>query len=306
MEAWPVEEVWIRPLGSLVLAALVPAATSAVMRRFLDADAPLLAQALWPMRAVQLCIAWVVGITALGPALVAAPVSAESQLFACACLGVAIASDFRWAAVDTETRPVPLATALVLAPMAGALIASPWVGLPIVFVAGALAFRPGQPTPMGLAIGGAGALFLVAAVALPASLTTIARTDARDAGDARWRLRLHPWDEDAMLASAWESRRRGEHDRAVAQGREAQRMGLPAGPALELEAEVLAARGECERARSTFDRAIRARAESAFDEDAMDTPLTLGGFQLPPTMIRECGGLEDLPGLGELPPITPP
>jgi len=145
------------------------------------------------------------------------------------------------------------------------------------------------------------AALLGALLALAWTLTSIPEGAVTHHGDATWRLRIDPWDARAMLAQGWASQRRGELDRAHAQALEALRMGSPRGPALELEAEVLALRGECAAARDTFDEALRARATRAFDEAAvLEAPLSLGGYQIPPALVTECGGLERLPDLSDI------
>jgi hypothetical protein len=138
---------------------------------------------------------------------------------------------------------------------------------------------------------------LVALVALPGPLTAIDEAEAPRAGAdaAVWRLRVDPWDPVAMLAAGWASREREAYRRARAQARAAVAMGLPRAAALELEAEVLAAQRRCAEARAVFDRALRARAERAFERDPLAAPLSLGGYHLPPALVTECGGLEQPP-----------
>jgi hypothetical protein len=112
------------------------------------------------------------------------------------------------------------------------------------------------------------------------------------AGPARWRLRLDPWDPSAMLALAWATRRDEDLGRAERQLRVAAYLGVPPADRLELEAELLAARGECDAARARFDEALAARADRAFE--APLEPLELGGWHLPPTLVTECGyGLDE-------------
>lgn len=145
---------------------------------------------------------------------------------------------------------------------------------------------------LGWTAGAALSALLVGLVALPWTWTALNEEDAPHAGAslATWRLRIDPWDATAMLAAAWASRRRDEPDRALAQAREARRMGLASAPALELEAEVLAAERRCAEARAVFDRALRARAERLFEGDPLATPLRLGGYHVPPTLTTHCGG----------------
>ncbi|MCA9608377.1 MAG: hypothetical protein KC619_22365 [Myxococcales bacterium] len=315
MEAWPIEEAYgVRPVGSLLLVALLPFLTRAVLSALVE-DAATLARARAPVRATQLGLAFVIGGTALGPALAEAPGGLASHGAAFLAVALAGVVDQRISGPgDLRGIVGGVGAALLACGILGAF-SVPYgiaVGAVLVTAGGGFAYRPRRraadtTTAFGWFLGGAVALLLVAALAAPVPLTEIAPEDAPYHGDATWRLRVDPWDATAMLANGWAARERQELSRAVACARESVRMGGPRGPALELEAEVLAARGACDEARATFDRAIQARARVSFSDDSLLAPLVLGGYQLPPTLVTNCGGLEDLPRL-RVPggPITPP
>lgn len=312
MEAWPIEEAYgVRPVGSLLLVAALPFLSRALLARLVD-DPPTLARALAPVRATHLGLAFVIGGTALGPMLAEASGGLASHAAAFLATAVIAAADQRASGPgDPKGIIAGVGAALLVCGVLGAL-GLPYgipVGAALVTLGGGLAYRPRGPVPdtttaFGWFLGGAASLLLVAAIGAPVPLTEIAPEDAPYHGDATWRLRVDPWDATAMLANGWAARERQELSRALASAREAVRMGGALGPSLELEAELLAARGDCEAARATFDRAIRARASASFEDDALAAPLVLGGYRLPPTLVTECGGLEDLPRLGDV--LTPP
>ncbi|GAB4209463.1 MAG: hypothetical protein OHK0013_28890 [Sandaracinaceae bacterium] len=134
---------------------------------------------------------------------------------------------------------------------------------------------------VGLALGGA----LVVLAWLAHALTVIPPEEAELATEAQaWRrLRVDPWDGVATLTLAWSARRREDLERAEAYATEAVRLGVPSPQALELEAELWAARGDCVRARETFERALAARVV-----DPLTASLELGGYRIPPTVLTEC------------------
>lgn len=147
--------------------------------------------------------------------------------------------------------------------------------------------RPAPPKTRGglltgLALGGT----LIVGAWLAYDLTLLPPADAELAGEGEsWRrLRIEPWDGGATLALAWQSRRREDLERAEAYATEAARLGVSGAPLLELEAELWAARGDCERGRDTFFRALEARVV-----DPLEANLELGGYRIPPTLITECG-----------------
>ncbi|UJR80396.1 M48 family metalloprotease [Sandaracinus amylolyticus] len=96
----PIEEALARPIGSLLLCALVPLVTAWVMwvvlvRRLPD-DRRDEAHAIAPFRSaafvvglVQIQLAWMLGATALGPRFVSAPGDIASELFGAVCAIVA-------------------------------------------------------------------------------------------------------------------------------------------------------------------------------------------------------------------------
>lgn len=251
MSPWAIEEVFLRPAATLVACALLPIASAAVLRRILGGGAGLRA-ASRIVRAAEIGMATLAGLTALGPALLDRPRGWESVAFALACALVALG-------------------------------------------AGAVARRRSPPSAaehgarLGIAVGLVTASTLIALVLAPWAVTRIAPSDATRASEsaARWRLRVDPWDPAAMLASGWAARRRDAYARALAWAEAAREHGASEAAALELEAEVLAARGQCERARARFDEALRARTEAAF-ADPLAAPLELGGYHLPPSLLTEC------------------
>jgi hypothetical protein len=147
--------------------------------------------------------------------------------------------------------------------------------------------RPAPPaTRGGLLVGLGVAATLLVGAWLTVDLTGFPASEAELASeDETWRrLRVDPWDPSATLALAWQARRREDLERAEAYATEAARLGAPTPPLLEMEAELLAARGECARARETFDRALAARVV-----DPLQSSLELGGYRIPPTLMTECG-----------------
>lgn len=310
MGAWPIEEAFVvRPLGSVGLAALTPWLIDLVAARVVGEAGLDRARAV--LRPVLTALAFALGATALGPSLAPTEggLASHAAGFLCASIAILVCTR-RGGPVDWRRLSIGFGGA-VLFGVAMALFAAPWgVALTslVVLVAGGIGFRPQRPptaeASLGYGVGGGLSLLLMALFALPIPMTAIVLEEAPQHGDATWRLRIYPWDENAMLASGWAARRRGQLDRAEASAHVAVRMGLSEGPALELESEVWAARGECETAQRTFDRALRARAREAFSGDSsLLAPLVLGGYQLPPTLLTTCGGIERLPGLGDL---TPP
>ena len=145
---------------------------------------------------------------------------------------------------------------------------------------------------------------LIAPLAAMYLVTSIELVDAPMAGHAaaRWRLRVDPWDANAMLAEAWATRRDDDLRRAEAQKDQALRMGVPIPEVMELESELMAAHGDCIGARARFEEALSLRAAHSLEE-AMTAPLELGGWHLPPTLVTHCdNGGEDV---APLPPIAP-
>ncbi len=306
MDAWPIEEVWLRPIATACVAAGLGPLVVRAVRSFFDTDAAR-GSALALPRALSLGLAYALGATALGPALASARDTVAGHALGLACAGLFLAADAYAAARAGLSRGAPPRDLALLLGGAAALDAATWAATgeaQVAVVAGALALgglwsfgrapdrrdRPGWI--VGATLGGA----IACAAALPVLVTPIAIAEAptTSGSSAYWRLRVDPWDATAMLAAAWAASAREEPRRARAQLEEARRMGLTEAPALELEAELAATRGDCDGARALFDRALRARALEAFDEDALAEPLLLGGYHLPPTMVTECGALEEL------------
>lgn len=150
--------------------------------------------------------------------------------------------------------------------------------------------RPSPPPRGGRRLGLA---MLVALVGLPVALhfgTDVTAADVttatRDAAESR--LRIDPWDGEAMLALAWADRRSEQLGLAEERARVAARMGVAPVPYYELWAELLAARGDCDSARDAFDRALDQRARDLFGGHGADIRLELGGYRLPPTFVARC------------------
>lgn len=162
--------------------------------------------------------------------------------------------------------------------------------------------RPEPPARWtGLLSGLVVSVALLAVPLLAEVLTPIAPADIATAGHeaARRRLRVEPWDANAMLALAWASRADEDLARAETQAAEAMRLGAGRAELMEFEAELLAARHRCDEARARFEGALEQRARDRFAAGLWE-PLELGGYTLPPTLVRECDyGYE---GEGPTPP----
>lgn len=149
--------------------------------------------------------------------------------------------------------------------------------------------RPAPPPKGGRMLGVFIGAMLLAAPAGADEATKLATDELPDteATTANWRLRVDPWDGDAMLALAWSDRREGRIDGAEARLEQAVLMSADALATYELLAELRAAQGRCDEARDAFEGALRVRAMNAFD-DILEQPLELGGYRLPPTFVRAC------------------
>lgn len=135
---------------------------------------------------------------------------------------------------------------------------------------------------LGLALGVSVALSVVGVrrvVSVPpgaAATTTMTQ--------ARWALRLDPWDGEAYLAAGWDVR---AEDRARARGMLALAARAGADPTdhAVLEAELAALDGDCDAARAAFERALLAHTEAAFASGAR---LELGGVPVPDGLALHC------------------
>jgi hypothetical protein len=248
MEPWAIEEALLRPAATLIGSALVPLATARLVRGLARGGAAL-RTADRTVRGTEVALAGLAGATALGPALVARAVGWESAAFAIASACVALGAGQLARRRRTEGTE--------------------------------------QGARLGVAIGLVISTTLAALVLAPWTITAIADAPAASDPEARWRLRVDPWDPVAMLAAGWSARRRESYPRALAWAAEAREHGASEPAVLELEAEIFAARGECEQAHARFDQALRARAEAAF-ADPLAAPLELGGYHLPPSLLTEC------------------
>lgn len=151
--------------------------------------------------------------------------------------------------------------------------------------------RPAPPARKSGVLVALATLALIGGAATAVELSTDVTTqDAAVTSEdaARWRMRIDPWDSDAMMALAWRARDAEALDRAQARAGLAAQMGPDAARYYELWAELHAARGDCQAARESFRRSMSERATGALD-DALDRPLSLGGFRLPPTLVSRCG-----------------
>jgi hypothetical protein len=136
--------------------------------------------------------------------------------------------------------------------------------------------------------------FAVGAGLLVGAYVAAERVTAFDADDAvrvsadrvRVRRLVAPWDGAALLAAAWQARRADDLDTAWRGLRWAASKGVAEAPVEELRAELAAEEGDCDGARAAFDRALRARARATLDAPAPS--YALGGYRLPPTLLRRC------------------
>lgn len=133
-----------------------------------------------------------------------------------------------------------------------------------------------------------GTLLVVGVYVVVERVTAFDAEDAVRMSEDRVRVRrvVAPWDGAALLAAAWQARRAGDLDAAWRGLRWAASKGVAAAPAEELRAELAAEEGDCDAARAAFDRALRARARATLDAPA--SSYALGGYRLPPTLLRRC------------------
>lgn len=144
--AWPLEEVWGRPIVTLLLAALVPFVTARVLAALtlpgrLPDEPGAAAAAVAPFRAgalvvglVQVQVAWNVGVHALGPALVSTPDGAASAAFAALAAAVAFVAGAPARAIESAGARAS-ATARRPSAWGGALLRLrmiPWLVGPLV------------------------------------------------------------------------------------------------------------------------------------------------------------------------------
>ncbi|MFT5358270.1 MAG: hypothetical protein ACI9KE_005508 [Polyangiales bacterium] len=103
---------------------------------------------------------------------------------------------------------------------------------------------------------------------------------------AEWRQVVDPWDPDVHLSLAWWAVREDDADRGAARLDVARRTGVAQAPASELQAEILAMKGDCDGAREAFETALSARANAALE--TLDLRLE-DAYRLPERFVRECG-----------------
>ena len=228
---------------------------------------------------------------------------------AAAVLGVAMAARIGLSRVESGRRHATVAASVGLALFAfvagldalpvpavgGGSWQGPLFGAALAAVALALPWRAraghppeplrAAPVVFGLSIGLLPLLAWVGAEGALAFEDPAAVTETR----ARWRHRLVPGDPRAWLGMAHGAERAGQDDRAMALAAVAARLGTSArleAATLELRSGLLAERGECERARELFDRALVLRAREALD--TLDLDLS-ESYRLPPSLATRCG-----------------
>lgn len=143
--------------------------------------------------------------------------------------------------------------------------------------------RRGQDPKSGLAL--VLALLLGACMPLCALASDVLTREPEDAASAWWRVRLEPWDAGAWRELAWASRHREDPERARARLAVARRLDLAPSDATELEAELVAYEGDCEGARTLFERSLHERAAEVITRNER---LELGGWRLMPGLVA-CG-----------------
>ncbi len=166
--------------------------------------------------------------------------------------------------------------------------------------------RPAPPPKGGALLGASVAVGLVALPVVVHALTDVEPSEIREVSEpaAAWRLRIEPFDREAVLALAWHARRADHLGLAAARADLAARMGPDDQSYLLLRAELHAALGECAEARDAFERSLEAQAEELFDQGAADAEIALGDYGLPPSLVRGCdltvGDAFGEPGEGEM------
>ncbi len=260
MAAWPIEELWFRPVLTVLLALSLPFATARVLSALLapkgthepDARRAVLL-ALKVVRWLDGALAAALGFTALAPALAEGPAAAAAMAAACALLSVGasvlVTRRMEKGGPSPSERTHAASTAVAAALVVG--IAAPSLAV--------LAERVTRIEPDAIA--------------------------STSADAARRRLRIDPRDGSAMLATAWSSADHDDLSLAARRIDEAERMGAPGPELAEARAEIAARLGDCAAARAHFDRALELRAEVAFETGE----LALGGYHLPPALVTRCG-----------------
>jgi len=159
----------------------------------------------------------------------------------------------------------------------------------------ALGEEPAGPRPApaprrrGWLLGGAIGVGMLGVAAALQWATAIVPTaiPSTPTSTALWRLRVDPWDGDALLVLAWRAREAGRLDEARALLERSARMGPDEQSYYCLWAEVQAAAGDCAGARAAFESALEAQAERLFESEAPGR-VELGDYALPPTFVRDC------------------
>ncbi|MEM9188551.1 MAG: hypothetical protein AAGF12_05220 [Myxococcota bacterium] len=251
-------EPLLRPLATILISSALPL--------LLLAGARLLSHAPGAPRSVFSVGAWaaaglafVLGAQSLGPRLVASQPSWAGALFGVGCSVVCLIAAHRAERRFRAQSHVHDRTALL---------------------------RP--PTHVVGSLVGLGLVLGVAATAFAAHRVTRFGDDdppGAEGPSASVRLFIDPWDGDAWVVRGWEARHRAHTREALVFAELAERSGADALDVLRLRSELAAARDDCEEANALFQRALTLQAERAFESGEA---LTLGGYELPPTLVERC------------------
>ncbi len=161
--AWPIEELWGRPIATLIFAALLPFATARALAALtlpprVPDDPTQAASAVAAFRTgalivgvVQVQLSWTLGATALGPALVGAHEMLASAIFAGLCAAITFLAGAPARAIESRpARPKPWPG------IALRLRAIPWLAGPVLVATACTALplidREGNVRPLVVAL----------------------------------------------------------------------------------------------------------------------------------------------------------
>lgn len=137
-----------------------------------------------------------------------------------------------------------------------------------------------------------GAVIVAGSLGLAVALGGLAaRRVAAQADDGWWSIRLAPWNGEAYLAAGW-SLAAESPERAEALVTIGERAGIRASDATRLRSELAAVEGDCERARTLYERAIVEHAREALESWER---LELGALPVPEQLALRCGLGADAP-----------
>lgn len=283
-------EAWLLPVAAVLVATVLPWMTARLLGWVYltptdhGTDPPVRARTVAAfhraatfVEIAQIITAAAIGLHALGPTFVPAPFGPVSWTFAI------VLAILAWLAGGVARRIAWLEPAR---PSVTAALGQRLRGR----------IRPGPPDAAPSGGRGAGVvlgLLLAGGIGgAPIALheaTDVTPADASSAPIERalWRLRVEPWDAEAMLALGWNARRSNHLDRAQRYAERAARMHPDLVARLELTTELRAARGDCDGATQAFQRALEERARREF-EGVLEERLELGGYHLPPTYVTAC------------------